>query len=268
MQPSSERISDKQLEINSCNIQYLSKGDYHMVRPKGRVDYHILYIMEGVCHVWENGKEHPVSAGNIILYEPGERQDYAFWGREQSVSAYVHFSGEAVRELLGACDLLGRRVSYVGEAKQPARIFREMVEEFCLKKPFWRENAAALFQHFLACAARQRQYESEGVNVALRHSMDEVLRYMHRHYAEDHDVAFYAAMCHLSCGRFAHAFKESTGSSPWRYVLRIRIDVALELLATTTLSVAEVATAVGVADVNYFSRLIKKHTGHTPRRQR
>ena len=96
----------------------------------------------------------------------------------------------------------------------------------------------------------------------------EVLRHMHRHYDEDHDVAFYAAMCHLSEGRFAHAFKEATGTSPKRYVLELRVRAALDLLFTTDLTVSQVAAAVGVGDVNYFSRLIKKHTGKSPRDSR
>ena len=59
-----------------------------------------------------------------------------------------------------------------------------------------------------------------------------------------------------------------TGTSPKRYVLGLRVSAALDLLATTDLTVSQVATAVGVGDVNYFSRLIKKHTGRSPRDSR
>jgi len=72
-------------------------------------------------------------------------------------------------------------------------------------------------------------------------------------------------MCHLSEGRFAHVFKESTGMSPKQYMLHIKTELACRLLATTDLSVGEVAREVGIEDPNYFCRLMKKQTGHTPK---
>ncbi len=268
MQISSERLSNRFFEINSCNIQHLTGRDYHVLRAVGRVDYHILYIVHGRCRVIEDGKEREAGAGNIVLYRPHERQEYAFAASDDTVSAYIHFSGKACEEILDTLGVFCDRVTYVGATKRLERLFRDTVDTFCLKKPYWQENATALFLQFLAEAARAVSYDGMVANGALEREIDEVVRYMHRNYAENHDVAFYAAMCHLSAGRFAHIFKESTGCAPKHYLLRIRMDVALELLATTSLTVGEVASAVGIDDVNYFSRLVKKYTGRTPRDQR
>lgn len=268
MQISSEKVSDKFLEINNCNLQQLCKSNYHMLREKGRQDHYMLYILQGVCYLsLEDGSVLPVGAGNLIYYPPLVRQEYRFSEQEDTRTAFVHFSGTACEEILKSCGFTGARVTYIGEGK-PARIFREMVEEFYLKKPFFAEQTAALFLHFLSVAARRAQYKRESVNVVLQRSIDSVLRYMHRNYAESRDVAFFAEMCHLSPGRFAHVFKESTGTSPRRYFMQIKVDAACVLLANTDLSVEEVARAVGIEDANYFSRLIKKHTGRPPREQR
>lgn len=267
MRQNSERVSHKYLEINNCNIQHLTGRDYHMLRPDGRADYHILYIVEGACTITENGRETVVRGGNIILYRPYERQEYRFSGVDETVSAFAHFSGTAAEEILAAAGLTAR-ISAVGEAAEPSRVFRAMVEEWCMKKPLYQESAVALFLQFLVSVGRQRTYTERAITPAKQHGMDAVLKHMHAHYAENHGVAFYAAMCHQSEGRFAHAFKESTGVPPKRYLLEIKIDAAAQLLSTTTLSVAEIARAVGVEDVNYFSRLFKRFTGKTPRMQR
>ena len=268
MQISSERLSERFFEINSCNVQQLTGREYRMVRERGRVDYHVLYIMQGCCHVMENGKELSLDAGHLILYRPNERQEYRFAAEDCTVSAYVHFSGTACAEILDTLGVFSDRFVFVGTTKRLERLFRDTVDVFRLKRPCWQESAAALLLQFLAEAARTVAYGKMTANGALEREIDEVVRYMHGNYAENHDVAFYAAMCHLSEGRFAHVFKASTGYAPKNYLLRIRMNVALELLATTSLSVGEVAAAVGVSDVNYFSRLIKKHTGRTPRDQR
>ena len=268
MQISSDKVSGRFLEINNCKVQHLGEHDYRMVRPAGRQDYYMLYILRGACRIFENGTVRVASAGDLVFYRPHERQEYAFLGSDRSVTAFVHFSGTAVEELLGAYGIFAERVIRVGGSKRPERLFRDMVDEFCLKKPHWQQSAAALLQQFFAAVARAVAYRETAVSPTLEHSMDEVLRVMHRRYAENHDVAYYAAMCHLSVGRFAHVFKESTGTSPKHYLLQIRIDAALDLLANTGLNVAQVAEAVGIPDVNYFSRLMKKYTGRSPREQR
>lgn len=45
---------------------------------------------------------------------------------------------------------------------------------------------------------------------------------------------------------------------------RIRLERVGDLLRTTTLSVSEIASAVGMDDQNYFARWFRKHTGQTP----
>ena len=264
MRQNSERVSTRYLEINNCNIQHLSGREYRMLREAGRADYHVLYIMEGACHITENGEEIAVRAGNIILYRPYERQEYRFLAADKTVSAFVHFSGTVAEEVLADAGI-SARVTPLGEAAEPGRIFRAMVEEWSMQKPCYAASAVALFLQFLAAVSRQRAYLAKGISPAKQHGMDAVLRYMHTHVAENHDVAFFAAMCHQSEGRFAHAFKESTGTSPKHYLLGLKMDMAAQLLAGSTLSVAEIARAVGIEDENYFSRLFKRFTGKTPR---
>lgn len=264
---SSERISEKPLALNSCGVQELKERDRKMLRREGRVDYHVLYIMEGVCYLTEAEREIAVPAGNLILYLPGERQEYAFRAVDGTVSGFIHFSGTEVSALLDRFELSGRVIP-MGESGEAERVFRELAGECLLKKPFWEEIAAALLCRFLALAGRLADEVADGIAPALRHRMDDVCRAMHREVGEHRSVEDYARMCHLSEGRFTHAFKESTGLSPKQYMMRIKVDTACQLLAGTGLSVAEVAAAVGIDDVNYFSRLIKKYTGRSPSRQR
>ena len=49
-----------------------------------------------------------------------------------------------------------------------------------------------------------------------------------------------------------------------KYIMNIRVKTACELLANTNLDMISVAENVGISDINYFCRMIKKHTGKTP----
>jgi AraC family transcriptional regulator len=54
------------------------------------------------------------------------------------------------------------------------------------------------------------------------------------------------------------------GEPPHRYVIRLRIERAKELLREGRLSLAQVAAAVGFADQCHFNRHFKRLVGETP----
>jgi AraC-like DNA-binding protein len=64
------------------------------------------------------------------------------------------------------------------------------------------------------------------------------------------------------------AVHEETGLTPIDYVVTLRIVRARELLASTTLSIGEIARAVGYDDPAYFSRLFARRVGESPSRFR
>ena len=262
---STEKLSNAYLELNSCGRQFLADRDYKMIRENGRVDYHILYIEKGTCTIELGGVEQAVPAGNIILFKPYEKQVYSFKSCDNSISCYIHFSGTACEELLSRFGLLDSAITHVGTNNTLERIFSEMENAYLLKPPYYTDTCAALLLNFLATAGRQKQYELQDINIRSRKNIDKVCKHMHTNYDKNYSIEFYADMCHLSVSRFAHIFKEHTGTTPKSYMLGIKISVAKQLLRSTDLSITDIATVVGIEDVNYFSRMVRKHTGHSPK---
>jgi transcriptional regulator GlxA family with amidase domain len=68
----------------------------------------------------------------------------------------------------------------------------------------------------------------------------------------------------LSRWRLCHLFKESMGTSPERYLARVRLEKARQLLETEFLTVKEVMNRVGIADASHFARSFKSAYGVTP----
>ncbi|GMK47539.1 transcriptional regulator [Paenibacillus glycanilyticus] len=62
----------------------------------------------------------------------------------------------------------------------------------------------------------------------------------------------------------ARCLKEYSGMSPMQYRHRLQIDRAKKLLAHTKLPLLKVGEQCGFQDINYFSRLLKRHTSYTP----
>ena len=263
MNISYEKVSSEFLELNSCNQQFLSDKNYTLHRKNGRSDYHILYITEGCCYTLDQGREVRVPAGHLILFKPREEQLYKFYAVDHPVSCYIHFSGTGCESLLKELGL-NNRITCVGQSHTLSRIFLAMRDEHLLHKPYYKQTEAALLLSFLSHAARRARYAFENLDPAAVTRMDEICRHMHKHYRDNHTVEFYAKKSGLSIDRFSHAFKESTGVSPKQYMLQIKVDMARELLQHSSFTITDIADAVGIDDVSYFTKLIKRYTGHTP----
>ena len=78
------------------------------------------------------------------------------------------------------------------------------------------------------------------------------------------DAATLGELVNLSPSRFRHLFKQETGISVREYVRDLRFRKAEVMLATTFLSIKEIAEAVGLAPLNHFMRNFKKRHGVTP----
>ncbi len=72
----------------------------------------------------------------------------------------------------------------------------------------------------------------------------------------------------LNTSYLSSLFKKETGMTLTDYVNQNRIGYAKRLLKSTTLSIQAVATAVGISDIHYFTRLFRRETGLSPREYR
>lgn len=73
-----------------------------------------------------------------------------------------------------------------------------------------------------------------------------------------------AAATRLSPHHFSALFRESTGFSPYRYVLLRRVERAKVLLRDSSLGVLDIGLCVGFSDQSHFSKVFRRITGVSP----
>ena len=83
------------LIVGSCGTYRLSSHPkLPTYRPRGRLDYQIIYITAGCghFHFGNVGNETIVPAGNIVLYRPKELQKYEYYGEDKTEVYWIHFT--------------------------------------------------------------------------------------------------------------------------------------------------------------------------------
>ena len=91
------------------------------------------------------------------------------------------------------------------------------------------------------------------------------IRYIDSHFCEPElTVGKVCKLCFVSESSLQRLFAERFGISPKQYLLKLRMNRALELLSEGGHSVREVAFSCGFNDEKYFSRAFKKKYGYPP----
>ncbi len=91
-----------------------------------------------------------------------------------------------------------------------------------------------------------------------------VLNYIGEHYREPITSTTAAAALYLNNSYFCRLFKKHFGSNFSDFLNGYRIECAKQLLRDTTMSVADVAAAVGFNSFSYFCKLFRTATGISP----
>jgi AraC-like DNA-binding protein len=110
-------------------------------------------------------------------------------------------------------------------------------------------------------ALRMLSQRSEGKrDPRIRRAIEEI----EARHEEPLDVEDLARTARMSRYHFSRVFREETGTSPYQFLLRTRVDRAARLLASGSTNVTEAALAVGFTDLGRFGRAFKALLGRTP----
>ncbi len=95
--------------------------------------------------------------------------------------------------------------------------------------------------------------------------LDRVLSYIQQRIAGDLTLVEIASVANISPSHFNVLFKRSVGVPVHRYVMRKRVERAVELLTRTQLPLCEVALRSGFANQSHLALRLRRTLGFTPK---
>lgn len=256
----------KPLIVTSCGTYRLyTRPSLPTFRPRGRLDYQLIYIVAGKAHFFFGDNEEIVTAGHMVLYRPKELQKYIYYLQDQTEVYWVHFTGGSVKNILRSYGISdNQKIFSCGSNLDYQNHFRSMIEELQLCRDDYPEMLEMNLRQIFIKLHRQLTSASKVENSILAEEMDKAMLYFNKHYSDDISIEDFAASMHMSTSWFIRNFKQYTGQTPMQYILSIRIVNAENLLENTDYNLSEISRIIGYENPLYFSRIFKKQKGLSP----
>jgi len=241
----------------------------------------LAIVTHGQAMHWVKGGEFPVTAGDVFLLQG--RQSHYFFRRQDLRLTNVMYDQrriglpeEELRRMPGYCAMFLLESAYRRQHRFASRLHlgraplahvEQLVEELdveCAERRVGYEAAvcAKLIELIVFLARSYDALEVPEAQALLR--VGHVIRALENDFSRNWKIDELLQIAHMSRSNLICVFRKATGHPPIEYLLRIRIQKAMQLLRGTSMNITEIAMETGFNDSNYFSRQFKCITGESP----
>ncbi len=257
---------------DGCNLCAAAEPFFNADRV---LAFHVLiYVLEGVIYVTEDGTDHVVEAGGLLFLKKGVHH----FGKTEIPRGtrwyYVHFYTDRKPE--GEKEAASVSGTGTGEDAGDLRCITLPKELSQLAGSAIEEKIAA----FIECARSDEGMNKWYLNMRLfellsriafyeqkeskRTLSEEICVYLQAHRQEPFSAGELERHFYLSYKYMAAVFKKEKQMTMQQYHTKQRIDAACRLLESTLLPVGEIGRQLGYEDMLYFSRVFHQSKAMSP----
>ncbi|KGT88843.1 AraC family transcriptional regulator [Erwinia typographi] len=234
-------------------------------------DFHEIVIVEqgAGIHIF-NGEPRPLCGGCVCFVRNHDRHLYE--NTDQLILTNVLYRGpEAFRFMTGFQHLLPQEIegNYPSHWRVGNKVLAQakaLIAE--LENPAGLEGVDAQAEQemrFMQLLVLLRRGCSELPGDDQDGRMRGLLNWLADHFSEEIDWEALASRFALSLRTLHRQLKQQTGSTPQRYLNRLRLLQARHLLRHSDMRITDIAFQCGFGDSNHFSTLFKREFGTSPR---
>lgn len=209
------------------------------------LDAPLLVVLDSSGHAQaQHGEDtYPLTAGLLLLTSGGAR----VVPDADSHLLAAGFSGQAALALAKGTD--GALVSDCGACPMAAQLLASLADV---------ADAAASYRLLCELARADEAHSTLSPLVA------QAVVTIRREYASLYGVEELSRQLGVSKGHLVRAFSAEIGTPPGKYLTRVRIDAAKELLSREEYSLEIIATLCGFSGANYLCKVFRRETGLSP----
>lgn len=246
----------------------------HSFGPVTRNHYLFHYIISGTGTLLADdvkGKTqtYSIKSGQGFLIFPGQITTYYADQNLPWEYVWIEFDGLRVKEALDLTELSVNTPVYHSHSKDlREQLMNEMlyIVHHAKESPFHLIGHLYLFLDYLTRSAKSTKLVQS--SKMSDYYIKEAINYIEQNFQNNITIEDIAAVCGINRSYFGKIFRNSIGRSPQEFLMNYRMVKATELLKLTSLSIAEIGSAVGYENQLHFSRAFKTIYGISPREWR
>lgn len=231
----------------NTDTPHINKNDH------GRLDYQLLYMVSGLLQDMLNEDNVLLEPGDAIVIPPGTPWKFQCTG-EPIYFYCVHFTGSEVKDILNeyGIELFPKKNKTSVDNEIPKR-FHRLFDGFSKKDRLKNRDLSAFLDGILIEVSRAIEREKLDNTV-----LSKSVRYINEFYTTSISIPYLAKMENMCISLYNATFKKMLGIPPTKYIIKLRMQYAIELLENSDLSINEIALMCGYKDTNFFIRTFKE----------
>ena len=171
--------------------------------------------------------------------------------------AVIYFNDMAQTQLFSA--LPGNEAPLIFSDALISALARQLLNQGGIKnKKYLKTLGKTLLLHLLEVVRQNKSSDDLYFGQNNIYCIHKVINYIHDHLAEDLSSEHLAKQVSLSTGHFRCLFQQLTKCPPHKYIQKVRLERAREMLVTTDQPLADIATEIGYSDQAHMTRSFKE----------
>lgn len=243
--------------------------------------YTFTLVIDGWLSIVYNNRELKLRPGDLYIYSPGMRVLIAAASSDYHGICLMADEHTTI-ELPSVHDLV--HIAYApivqlhepklslppDEARHMEQRMREIIGYLHSDHLYKKEILRMLYAAFLLDMQNAQQHSITHGQIPPR--VEEIfigfIRLLPHHFAQHHDIAFYASALHITPVYLSRVVRQVTGRTVIDYINQMIVMEASFLLRTSPMSITQIAEHLHFADTPSFSKFFLRMKGVNPRRFR
>lgn len=252
-----EKFTD--IRSDDIGMYYCGKRvetENHIYGPEIRAHFLIVLVESGRAVLYRGNDETEFGRKDMLVMFPGEKIFYS--AKSKWSIKWVGINGNNIEEKFKRLGITRENPIFRAEEYEKiSEIFSQIYNTAESNSVYSSFKIQSLLYDFFAELFKERRVKNGDVTEA-------AIRIMEYNYMNSLTVRDISDKFFLDNAYFSRLFKSKTGVTPKKYILKLRIERASELLKTTDHKVKDISKTVGFEDSLYFSRIFLKMTRLTP----